>query len=236
MKRTDANAPQDQDSVALLPWYATGTLDQRDAERVEQALANDGELNRQYEMVREELSETIHLNETLGAPSARAMEGLIAGIEADSATARKSRVSFNIGAWVSGHLSQLSPRTLAWSATAAALAIVLQAGLIAGLYVETAAKGGKGFETASYEQPTGSVTHGFGEGSSVLVRFTPDATAKDITNFLETYKAAMVEGPRAQGLFRLRIAETSLTQEEVAQIVARIQADKKIIIFVTPAK
>src|ERR1700730_8091110 len=124
MTTTNTKAPQRQDIEALLPWHAAGTLGRRDAERVERALANDNELKRQYEMVREELGETIRLNETLGAPSARAMERLMAAIEADGATARKSRMSFNIGAWISGQLAQLSPRTLAWSATGAAFAIV----------------------------------------------------------------------------------------------------------------
>ena len=73
--------PEHQEIEALLPWYAAGTLSRRDANRVEQALAGDRELARQYDLVREELVVTIHLNETLGAPSARAMERLFAAIE-----------------------------------------------------------------------------------------------------------------------------------------------------------
>src|SRR5438046_10060257 len=72
--------PEHREIEALLPWYAAGTLSRRDANRVEQALASDRELARQYDLVREELVETIHLNETLGAPSARAMERLFAAI------------------------------------------------------------------------------------------------------------------------------------------------------------
>src|SRR6516164_2132007 len=63
--------PEHQEIEALLPWYAAGTLSPRDTNRVEQALAGDRELARQYDLVREELVETIHLNETLGVPSAR---------------------------------------------------------------------------------------------------------------------------------------------------------------------
>jgi hypothetical protein len=67
----------------LLPWHATGRLSRRDADRVEQALAGDRELAVRYEHVRQELAETIRLNETLGAPSARAMEKLFAAINAE---------------------------------------------------------------------------------------------------------------------------------------------------------
>jgi hypothetical protein len=76
---------------ALLPWHAAGTLSRRDADRVEQALAGDRELARRYDLVREELAETIHLNETLGAPSARAMEKLFAAIDAEEARAPRRR-------------------------------------------------------------------------------------------------------------------------------------------------
>src|SRR5262244_260931 len=72
----------------LLPWHVTGTLSRRDADRVEQALAGDRELARRYELVRHELAETTRLNETLGGPSARAMEKLFAAIDAYEAGAR----------------------------------------------------------------------------------------------------------------------------------------------------
>jgi anti-sigma-K factor RskA len=75
----------------LLPWYATGTLSAREAERVERALAGDNELAHRYELVRRELAETIRLNEALGAPSARAIEKLSAAINAEGARAPRPR-------------------------------------------------------------------------------------------------------------------------------------------------
>src|SRR2546428_13835146 len=90
MTTLNKEAPERQDIEALLPWHAAGTLGRRDAERVEQALASDRELARQYDLVREELNETIHLNESLGAPSARAMEKLFAAIDAEAPVARKA--------------------------------------------------------------------------------------------------------------------------------------------------
>ena len=46
---------------------------------------------KRYDLVRQELAETIHLNETLGVPSARAMEKLFAAIEAEEAGAPRRR-------------------------------------------------------------------------------------------------------------------------------------------------
>jgi anti-sigma-K factor RskA len=77
---------------ALLPWYAAGTLSRREADLVERALARDSELARRYDVVRQELTETTQLNETLGAPSARAREKLFAAIDAEEAAAPRDRL------------------------------------------------------------------------------------------------------------------------------------------------
>jgi anti-sigma-K factor RskA len=75
--------PERHEIEALLPWYAAGTLSRREADLVERVLAGDRELARRYDVVRQELAETIRLNETLGAPSARAMEKLFAAIDVE---------------------------------------------------------------------------------------------------------------------------------------------------------
>src|ERR1700752_2535488 len=117
-----------EDLESLLPWHAAGTLSRRDAERVEQALASDRELARRYDLVREELNETIHLNETLGAPSARAMEKLFAKIEAEAPRAKKS--SFDLVGRIVEFMSSFSPRTLAMAGAAAAVAVFVQAAVL----------------------------------------------------------------------------------------------------------
>src|SRR5258706_13340459 len=109
--------PEHQEIEALLPWYAAGTLSRRDANRVEQALAGDRELARQYDLVREELVETIHLNETLGVPSARAMERLFAAIDAEEARAQPHRRWIDLGSRISEFLAILTRPTLARPAT-----------------------------------------------------------------------------------------------------------------------
>src|SRR5262249_42167045 len=55
--------PKRHENEEVLPRDAKGTLSCRDADRVEQALAGDRELARRYELVRQELAETIRLNE-----------------------------------------------------------------------------------------------------------------------------------------------------------------------------
>ena len=105
----------------LLPWHAAGTLNARDARRVEEALARDPELARQYAVIREEYAGTIDLNESLGAPSVRAMQKLFAAIDAEPA--RKPGASLNMAARIAGFFASLSPRTVAWSAASARLCL-----------------------------------------------------------------------------------------------------------------
>ena len=213
--------PEHQEIEALLPWYAAGTLSRRDANRVEQALARDRELARQYDLVREELVETIHLNETLGAPSTRAMERLFAAIDAEEARSPRHRRWFDLGSRISEFLSILTPRTLAWSATAAAVAILLQAAVIASVVVK---------EQGSPSEP--GLASAPSEGSYAVVRFAPQATTDDITKFLGAYKATVVEGPLRGQLYRIRLSETKLPKEEVDQIVRQTQSESKVVDYI----
>jgi hypothetical protein len=224
---TNQEAPWRHEIEALLPWHAAGTLPRRDAERVDLALASDRELARQYAMVCEELGETIHLNESLGAPSMRAMERLMAAIDAEPAR-EPQRPSLGLAARIAERLTQLRPRTLAWSAMAAAVAIVLQAALIAGFAVQTVERS-RGFESALSSDKVATVSATF-----VLVSFVPQATAADITAFCASYKATVVDGPSVEGYFKVRVASTKLSREEVGEIVKRMQGDGKVVRFVAP--
>jgi hypothetical protein len=200
---------------ALLPWYATGTLSARDAERVERALASDPELARRYELIREELNETIHLNETLGAPSAGAIEKLLAAIDAEGASARKPRASFDLGGYIAEFLTRFAPRTLAYAASAAVLAIVVQAAVITAIAIRDQ-RGG--YQTAS--APT--------EGAFIAIRFAPQASVTDITKFLDAYKASLAGGPRPGNLYKLRVAETAMSPDELAKIASRMAQDNVV--------
>jgi hypothetical protein len=211
----------------LLPWHAAGTLGRRDAERVEAAIAADQELARRFELVREEFAETIRLNETLGAPSARAMERLFAAIDQEGATSPRRR-TFDLLDRVSKFVSGVSPRTLAWSAMAAALAIVLQTALLTGVLL----KGGS--RPANYEVASERGDQVALQGSEVLVRFAPQASAAEITRFLQAHQATIVSGP-ASDLYRVRVAPTRLPKDQLDDIVKALQSERNVIGLVLPA-
>jgi hypothetical protein len=211
----------------LLPWHAAGTLGRRDAERVEAAIAADQDLARRFELVREELAETIRLNETLGAPSARAMERLLTAIEQEGATSPRRR-TFDLFDRVTEFVSGISPRTLAWSATAAALAIVLQTAILTGVLLKGANR------PANYEVASERGDQVAPKGSEVLVRFAPQASAAEITRVLQAHQATIVSGP-ASDLYHVRVAPTRLPKDELDTIVKALEGERSVIGLVLPA-
>ncbi len=211
----------------LLPFHATGTLNARDARRVEEALARDPELARQYAVIREEYAETIHLNESLGAPSARAMQKLFAAIDAEPA--RRPSVSFNFSARISEFFAKLSPRTLAWSASLGALALLLQAGVIGAVLVKSQ---DSSFQTASLSTNE-PITRDLAAGTPphALVRFAPDARIADITALLDNYHASIIDGAKG-GMFRLQFGNRAMSKEETAALISKLQGEKIVSVAV----
>jgi hypothetical protein len=205
----------------LLPWHAAGTLSARDSRKVDEALARDPELARQYAVIREEYTGTIDLNESLGAPSPRAMQKLFAAIDAEPA--RKPGSSLNVATRLAAFFSSLSPRTLAWSAGLGAFALVLQAGVIAAVLINNRPAS---FETASLSMNE-PITRDLAAATSphALVRFVPDARISDVTALLEKYQASIVGGTKG-GMFRLQFANAAMSKDEFSNLLARLQGEK----------
>ena len=222
------------DIEMLLPWHAAGTLNARDAQRVDEALARDPDLARQYAVIREEYAETIGLNESLGAPSVRAMQKLFAAIDAEPQ--RQPQSQFGLSARISGFFASLSPRTLAWAGGLGALALFLQAGVIGVVLMKTPPAS---FDTASLSgSESGNeqvITRALRQDGlpppRALVRFAPDARIADITALLDTYKASIIEGGKG-GIFRLQFGSNALERDEVAALMRKLQSEKIVSLAV----
>lgn len=221
----------------LLPWYAAGTLNLHDKQRVEEALARDPELARQHAAIQQEYAETIGLNESLGAPSMRAMQKLFAAIDADPT--QSAVVSRGMLARMFGFFDRLSPRTLAWSAGLGALLVLLQAGLIGALLVSG--------QTATYQTASLStseraadnraaapgmsppLTRSLGAPAAApmhaLVRFVPDARISDVTALLDRYQASMI-GRAKGGMFELQFGDGVTSKAGADNLIVRLQREK----------
>ena len=204
----------------LLPWHAAGTLSRRDAERVERALASDQELVRRFNLVREELAETIHLNESLGAPSGRAMEKLFAAIDAEGALKRKPGFVAELRTRVAEFFAGFTPRTLAYASGAAALVILLQAGLIGSMVL----KSGQSYGVA--EAPPAAKV----DSVKFYVTFAPQASSDEITNFLRSHEASIIDGPKGRtATYLVRFNIDGEPKEVAARLTKEMQQNRGVV-------
>jgi hypothetical protein len=232
----EANQKMSADDIeALLPWYAAGTLDAREADQVEAAVAADVELARRLDLVREEMNEAILLNEALGVPSARVMENLFKAIDKERRRARDPAAGRGLGGLL---MNLFTPRSFAFAAGAAVVVIMLQAGVIAKLMLQDRVEAGSSFETASAPAPP-ATTRGIDIGSFALVRFAPQANMGDITRFLDARGAVIVDGPRPGGpggLYRVRVARSYVGKEELERLVREFLSASNLISMAVPAE
>jgi len=227
-----ANQKMSADDIeALLPWYATGTLDRREADEIEAALAADTELARRLDLVREEMTEAILLNEALGVPSARVMENLFKAIDKERKIARPSTERQGLGAWLA---DLFSPRVFAFAAGAAVVVIMLQAGVITKLVLQDRAG-----TVPPYEVQEAPGTRSIEIGSFALVRFAPQANMADVTRFLDSRDAVIVDGPRPGGpggMYRVRLARTYVGKDELARLVKEFQSASNLVSMAVPTE
>jgi hypothetical protein len=224
---TDAIAtdPKRAKLEELLPFYANGRISTADKARIEQALATDAELALRLEIIREDMAETTLLNEGLGAPSPRALDRLMAGIEAEPRQAPlMGRARGGIVAWFGQWLAAQPPRRLAYAGAAALAIMVVQGAALTGLAVRG---GSGGFETASAPRQSSE--------RYVLLSFAPEAKASDIAAFFRRYEASVVDGPRANGFFKIRVGDAKLSTTQVDAIAARMRAEAGIVSVVAPS-
>ncbi len=226
-----ASDPKRRELEELLPFYANGRIAEADRARIEAALASDAELAARLEIIRDDMAETVLLNEHLGAPSPRVLDRLMAGIEAQPRQMpllARAREDLNNGlaggflGWLGGLLAAQSPRRLAYAGAFALALIVLQGAALTGLALRDA---GGGYQTASAPGTRASERY-------VLLSFAPEARAGEIASFFKRFDASVVDGPRANGFFKVRVGDASLSTAEVDAIAARMKAETGIVSFV----
>src|SRR5262249_2038095 len=142
-----------------------------------------------------------------------------AAIETEGAPA-PARRSFDLVGRITEYLSGFSPRTLAYGAAAAAVALFLQSAML----LEVAFKGQQDTvtELASANMP--SNVH-------AVVRFSPQATSDEIVSFLNAHSAKVVDGPGGNRLFNIRFTG-DVSKDEIVRNVQRMQSETKVVEFI----
>jgi hypothetical protein len=170
------------------------------------------------------------LNESLGAPSGRAMQKLFAAIDAEPERREATRIG--LATRISSFFSSLSPRTLAWSATLGAIVLVAQAAVIGTVLVKNQSST---FQTASLSTER-TVVRDLGgvPPPRALVRFSQDARVADITALLDKYQASIVGNARG-GMFRLQFGDQTMNKDDLNDLISKLSSEK-IVSLAVPAQ
>lgn len=207
----------------LLPWYVTGRLDAADSARVEAALASDQTLRRQVELIQEDSRETVALNEAIAVPRTLSPAVLAARIAAEG---RASPVGIARG--LLGDIRQFFSAPTAgavrFAAGVAAVVVVMQALAIGALVFGS---GQPTYVTASGQSSAADT------GTTVVVRFADNATARMIADGLRSLGIRIVDGPKPGGLFVVRIGDKSMPDADRERLTAALRANQLLFSFVS---
>jgi hypothetical protein len=219
------DAPDERDEIEmLLPWYATGRLDEADRAKVATWLARDEALARQLAIIEEEQDATRLAAEAMPAPARMSVERVVARIP--ERRANPAGLHAAVTGWLDRALASLSPAGLRWAATAALLLVVVQAAGI-GLLM----RGGgseRGYETASGQ--AGRVATGL----FVIVRIDDSVSVATLGSALAEIGATIEHGPTADGLYRLRIGPADLDEAVRKDKLDRLRARSEVFPLVLP--
>jgi hypothetical protein len=131
---------------------------------------------------------------------------------------RKFRPWIDLVHRVATYEPRFRPGVFTWLLMAAVLAMAVQAAVL----TPRASEPSRGrYHLASAEA----------KGIAVNVRFVPRTSIAEIEDFLQAYKATLVNGPLPRGFYRLRILDSAASPEELKLVVERM-ANESIISLV----
>jgi len=217
---TETHTPRDEreEIEMMLPWYVAGTLDRAETRRVETYLRDHPDLQDHLNLVREEMEETIGVNESLGTPSAGALDRLMEQVESEARPAAQTVGSKpGLMQWLIDAWADLSPRATGFAAACAVAIICVQAAI---LLIAP-----QPFETAS-----GPGDEAVQTGTFAQVKFNGTATLEQVGALLESSGAKIIDGPRAQGMYRVRLSERALPEAERDALIKKLQSSDPVLI------
>lgn len=235
-KRADreaANGHGTTDIDELLPWYVTGKLAEAERCMVEQHLAEHPEAARQIALIREEREAMVAAaNEAVPGSQVGALERLLREVSCEEER-EAGGLGKQLGAWwrefgesFAHWVTGLAPGTRSFAVSAALVLLLVQA-LAIGVLVGNRGGSPDRYVTATDQSPGDTAK----QKTYLLVQFTPEARLGAITALFEPLGAVIVEGPKSDGFYQVRISERVMDKAEIARVIARLQAHGDLIQF-----
>ena len=229
MSETIETFSEREEVEMLLPWYVARTLDAGDVARVERYIADHPDMQMQLDLVRDEQAEATLSNEMLGMPAPDGLARLRQSIAAEMpASAKLAVAGQSIWDEFKSLFSAPTPRGVQWAGMAAALLLLLQAGVIGGMMTSSSPSGGGStFEVAGGPKNT---------SGTVVVRFASGATASAIADILADIDGQIIAGPKAGGLFTVRVAAGDGGKVDLKAAIAKLKAAKGVVALILGGK
>ncbi len=209
---------------ALLPWFVSGKISAADKAKVDAYLAQHPEVRAHIALARDEADDIFAANAQIEAPR-DALDKLKASL-ATSPSARLHSVKASLIDKLGLFLSELAPRQLAYAGISAALAIAVLGGSLGSLL-----SGGQG---AGYQTAAGPGASAV-KGTFALVTFQAAASAGNLSAFLSENKITIVDGPKAGGVFRVRLSDDVLSNNETGAALAKLKSRADLVSFSSSA-
>jgi hypothetical protein len=220
------NSPN-EDIEALLPWYEKGTLSRNEARMVESYLESNPDRARFLALIREEVMETVEANERAGMPSRAAFDKLMDAVAAEPKPVRML-VRQRAGGLMARLFGQSASPWMVAGAAAACLVIVVQAATLGVLLMRDV----PGSDPSAINLANGPDGRPVETGSFVIVRFNPGATAGDMLTTLQSLNGTIVDGPKSNGSYTVKVSNEKLTDERMSEVLQKFRARSDIINFV----
>ena len=213
--------PRRDEVEMMLPFYATGQLDQAEANEIDDYLKHHPDVAHQLDLIRAERESTAAGNAIYASRPARGFDRVAAMIGKRSA--QPARTAGSPLDWIKRLFATPSSPALGFVGAAAAIVILLQAATIGTLVV---AQYPGIFGTAGGNETVDA-------GTTVFVRFADDASAAAIADVLSGLGVKIIDGPRGGKLFTVRIGPKTMSESERERVIAALKARSDLIVFVT---
>ena len=207
--------------AALLPWYVSGKISANDKARVDAYAKAHPEVLNHIALARDEADVVFADNAAISPPRdglARLQKSLASSPRARLHSVQTSFLD-QIGQW----LQSLAPRQLAYAGLAAAALLIMQVASVGSLLSQQTGQ----FQTASGPAATA--------GSFALVAFQPAAPQSTITAFLADNGFVITDGPKTGGMYRVRVSDKGLAQNDIDAVVTKLKARTDLVAFASPA-
>ncbi len=220
---TDKRAEREEIEM-LLPWFVTGKLGDADTARVAAYLEQHPEMAERAALSQAERNETAHLNELAQDHLPADVDRFMARIAATRHDEGRSEAG--VMAWLKGLFEAPFGGGLRWAGAVAVVVIAVQAVTLAALLVPRIVN--------DYEMA--GTKPGALDGSFVLVRFADDASVETIAKMLSELEMTISDGPKAGGLFTVRIGAADLSADDRKARTAALSARRDLVVFVTATR